>query len=102
LYSKGGGKNGKHSAISEHHNISACSYIDVQVYEHSHARTFSAYPQATSSLHTYQFLCRLGVPPTVNPSGLELTVDDAPGQMFRDLNANLKRLYDAVSASRSR
>ncbi|KAJ7101504.1 hypothetical protein B0H15DRAFT_742248, partial [Mycena belliarum] len=50
LYCKGGGKNGKHGAVTEHHNISAFSYIGVQVFELAHARQFRAIPQATSFL----------------------------------------------------
>ncbi|KAJ7727810.1 hypothetical protein DFH07DRAFT_699573, partial [Mycena maculata] len=55
LYSKGGGKNGKHGAVPEHHNISALLHIDVQIFELVFARQFRAIPQATSALQTYQF-----------------------------------------------
>ncbi|KAJ6459148.1 hypothetical protein C8R47DRAFT_948060, partial [Mycena vitilis] len=55
LYCKGGGKNGKHGAVTEHHNISAFSHIGVKVFELAHGRQFRAYPTATSFLHTHQF-----------------------------------------------
>ncbi|KAJ7783922.1 hypothetical protein DFH07DRAFT_764292 [Mycena maculata] len=108
LYSKGGGKNGKHGAVSEHHNISAFSHIGVQVFELVFARQFRTIPQAASILQTYQFrllppftfLCRLTSKPTVTPVGLELTVDDAG--LFKDLSLQIKCLNDAVKKSRSR
>ena len=34
IYSKTGGKNGKHAAVTEASNISATSYLVVQVFEH--------------------------------------------------------------------
>ncbi|KAJ7175483.1 hypothetical protein C8R46DRAFT_1174476 [Mycena filopes] len=81
LYSKGGGKAGKHGDVAQHHNISAFSFINVKVFELSHARNFRAYPTATSYLDTYQFrqlppfnfICRLSEAPTVNPAGIELS-----------------------------
>ncbi|KAJ6603305.1 hypothetical protein DFH09DRAFT_858257, partial [Mycena vulgaris] len=50
LYCKGGGKNGKHGAVTDHHNISAFSHIGTQVYQLLHARQFRAVPQATACL----------------------------------------------------
>ncbi|KAJ7851297.1 hypothetical protein B0H14DRAFT_3662242, partial [Mycena olivaceomarginata] len=108
LYCKGGGKNGKHGAITDQHNISALSYINVQVFELSHARTFCAYPKATSFLQTYQFrqvppftfLCRLSGMPTSNATGLELTPEDA--KLFRELNSAIGCFDRAVKMSRSR
>ncbi|KAJ6548850.1 hypothetical protein B0H19DRAFT_1074654 [Mycena capillaripes] len=108
LYSKGGGKNGKHGAIPEHSNISAFSYINVQVYELAHARTFRAYPKATSRLQTYQFrqlppftfLCRMSGTPAVNPTGIELTHEDA--NLFKELNSAIACFDAAVKLSRSR
>ncbi|KAF7335860.1 hypothetical protein MSAN_02332500 [Mycena sanguinolenta] len=98
LYSKGGGKNGKHSAVTDHDNISAFSYIGVQVFELAHARNFRAFPTATSFLHTYQylqlppfqFLCRLSGKPAVHASGLELTSGDA--KLFKELSSAIRAL----------
>ncbi|KAJ7849510.1 hypothetical protein B0H14DRAFT_3668205 [Mycena olivaceomarginata] len=108
LYSKGGGKNGKHGAVTEHYNISALSYINVQVYELAHARTFRAYPKATSLLQTFQFrqlppftfLCRLSGTPIVNHMGIELTHEDA--NLFKELNSAIACFDTAVKLSRSR
>ncbi|KAJ7110581.1 hypothetical protein C8R44DRAFT_934286 [Mycena epipterygia] len=108
LYTKGGGKNGKHGAVTQHHNISAFSYIGVQVFELAHARQFRAITQATSFLHTHQFrqlppftfLCRLTGKPVVNAVGLELSPDDA--NLFKDLNSGLNSINAAVKLSKSR
>ncbi|KAJ7659816.1 hypothetical protein DFH06DRAFT_1326841 [Mycena polygramma] len=108
LYCKGGGKNGKHAAVNEHHNVSAFSHMGVQVFELAHARQFRAYPQATSFLQTYQFrriapftfLSRLSASPRTNPTGLELTPEDA--NLFKDLTSVIGRLDAAVKLSRSR
>jgi hypothetical protein len=40
IYSKTGGKNGKHAAITDASNISAVSYLAVQVFEHMHGCLF--------------------------------------------------------------
>ncbi|KAJ7903001.1 hypothetical protein B0H13DRAFT_2335353 [Mycena leptocephala] len=108
LCCKGGGKNGKHGAVTDHYNISAFSHLGVQVFELAHARQFRAYPQATSLLHTYQFrqlqpfafLCRLSHAPSVNPSGIELTVEEA--SLFKDLSSAIGCFGAAVKLSRSR
>ncbi|KAJ7488491.1 hypothetical protein B0H11DRAFT_1686209, partial [Mycena galericulata] len=105
---KGGGKNGKHGAVTEHHNISAFSYIGVQVFELVHARQFRAIPRATSLLQTHQFrllppftfLCCLEGTPIATPTGLELTINDAA--LFKDLKAGIKCFDTAVKKSRSR
>ena len=56
LYSKTGGKNGKHSSVSESSNISAISYMAVQVFEHMYARQFRSVPAAMAIFQTRQFL----------------------------------------------
>ncbi|KAJ7691884.1 hypothetical protein B0H17DRAFT_1133424 [Mycena rosella] len=108
LYCKGGGKNGKHGTAMQHHNISAFSSINVQVFELTHARHFHVVPQATAFLHTYQycqlppftFLSHLAGNPTMNAVGLELTPEDA--SLFKDLNSVVSHLNAAVKASQKR
>ncbi|KAF8167513.1 hypothetical protein B0H34DRAFT_854442 [Crassisporium funariophilum] len=56
LYSKTGGKNGKHSWINESSTIAAISYMAVQVFEHMHAQQFRSVPAATAIFQTRQFL----------------------------------------------
>ncbi|KAF8231174.1 hypothetical protein L208DRAFT_1067273, partial [Tricholoma matsutake] len=48
LYSKTGCKNGKHAAVTDASNISAISYIPVQVFEHMHGHQFQEHPDATA------------------------------------------------------
>ncbi|KAF9076320.1 hypothetical protein BDP27DRAFT_1534327 [Rhodocollybia butyracea] len=56
MYSKGGGKHGKHAAVTTSVIISALSYIVVQLYEHSHTGQFrSTAPTLTSTFHTHAF-----------------------------------------------
>ncbi|KIL60987.1 hypothetical protein M378DRAFT_61343, partial [Amanita muscaria Koide BX008] len=50
LYSRSGGKNGKHCSIAESSNISAVSYCAVQLFEYTHGRQFHHTPIATSRL----------------------------------------------------
>ncbi|KIL57165.1 hypothetical protein M378DRAFT_45255, partial [Amanita muscaria Koide BX008] len=50
LYSRSGGKNGKHGSITESSNISAVSYCVVQLFEYTHGRHFHHTPIATSRL----------------------------------------------------
>ncbi|KAJ6632173.1 hypothetical protein B0H10DRAFT_2206574 [Mycena sp. CBHHK59/15] len=108
MYSKGGGKYGKHGAISEHHNISAISNLGVQLFEFVHARQFRHVPEATSRFQTkhyhilppFTFLCRLHGTFTVNASGVELSVEDKV--LFTDLHNGISRFNTAVKASRSR
>ena len=56
LYSKTGGKNGKHSSVSESSNVAAISYMAVQVFEHMYAQQFRSVPAATAMFQTHQFL----------------------------------------------
>ncbi|KAF8225197.1 hypothetical protein L208DRAFT_1075454, partial [Tricholoma matsutake] len=48
IYSKTGGKNGKHAAITDTSNISAISYLGVQVFKHMHGCLFQDHPDATA------------------------------------------------------
>ncbi|KAK6984121.1 hypothetical protein R3P38DRAFT_2472408, partial [Favolaschia claudopus] len=85
MYSKGGGKYGKHEPVTESSNISALSKISVQVYEHGHGAQFRAIPTATAVVQTkqfahiqpYQFICLLSGSPKTIPSGVELRLEDA-------------------------
>ncbi|KAF8225333.1 hypothetical protein L208DRAFT_1050423, partial [Tricholoma matsutake] len=48
IYSKTGGKNRKHAGITDASNISAVSYLAVQVFEHMHGHIFCDHPDATA------------------------------------------------------
>ncbi|KAJ3851252.1 hypothetical protein EV368DRAFT_74705 [Lentinula lateritia] len=73
MYSKGGGKHGKHAAISTSTSITSLSYIAVQLYEHSHSGQFrQTAPKLTSLFHTHAF--------ALLPSHKFLTVLSKPAQ----------------------
>ena len=57
IYSKTGGRNGKHAAITDASNISAISYpgLGVQVFKHTYGCLFRDRPDATATFHTKQF-----------------------------------------------
>ncbi|EDR02852.1 uncharacterized protein LACBIDRAFT_307999 [Laccaria bicolor S238N-H82] len=50
MYSKTGGKNRKHSAITESSTIPAVSYLGVQLFQYRMARQFRSVPDATAIL----------------------------------------------------
>ncbi|KAJ6610874.1 hypothetical protein B0H10DRAFT_2193181 [Mycena sp. CBHHK59/15] len=108
MYSKGGGKHGKHNNIDEHTNLSGLSYIGAQVYDPFLGSQFRAHTAATARLYTKQFrllppftfLCRLLATPKKTEVGLELASADMA--LFRDLNKDIKSFDTAVKSSRSR
>jgi hypothetical protein len=56
LYSKGGGTHGKHGSVAEVSNISAASYIAIQLFEwHTFTGQFRAISEATALLGTRHF-----------------------------------------------
>lgn len=107
LYSKTGGKQGKHESISDSSNISAVSNIAVQIFEHMHARQFHSIPEATSILQTKQFallssisfLCLLSSTPNTTAVGIELAQEDA--ERFKTLLAG-QATFKAMRLSRKR
>jgi len=56
LYSKGGGKNGKHTAVPQVSNVVAISYAGVQVFQQMHHRHFRPVTSVTAAFGTKQFL----------------------------------------------
>jgi hypothetical protein len=91
IYSKTGGKNGKHTAVTDASNISVVSYLAIQVFEHMHGCQFWEHPDATANFQTkqftilssYAFLSLLSSTPKTVPTGLELALKDA--EQFRQL-----------------
>jgi uncharacterized membrane protein len=108
LYSKTGGKQGKHESISDSSNICAVSNIAVQIFEYVHARQFRSIPEATSILQTKQFallgsisfLCLLSSTPVVTAIGMELTQEDT--EHFKILYAAESNFKEAMCLSRKR
>ncbi|KAF8801615.1 hypothetical protein BYT27DRAFT_7261749 [Phlegmacium glaucopus] len=56
MYSKTGGKNGKHSSITESSSIAAVLYLAVQLFQYCLARQFRSVPDTTAIFQTKQFL----------------------------------------------
>jgi len=81
LYLKGGGKNGKHAAVSSISNVVAISYVGVQVFQQMHRHIFRPVTSATVSFGTkhYRFcrqtslLCRLSALPHAKNNNIENT-----------------------------
>jgi hypothetical protein len=110
MYSKTGGKNGKHAAVTDSSAISAISYLGLQVFEKYHGDHFSAHPQATLALNTtmYAFLSPihfLTVIPhaaiTCQTDGGILLNEDYLGY-FRALKSQENRLLSSIQAFKAR
>ena len=110
IYSKTGGKNGKHAAVTDASNISATSYLGVQVFEYMHGRLFRDHPDATATFQTKQFalltsnafLCLLSSPPKAIPlaTGLELAQKDA--EIFMNMLSRENKFMDAMQSFHKR
>ena len=91
LMTKSGGKNGKHAAATDASNISAVSYLAMQVFKHMHGPLFQDHPDATAIFHTKQFalltsnafVCLLTSIPKTIPTGLELAQKES--EWFKQL-----------------
>jgi len=103
LYSKSGGKGGKHNGVTDSSNITALSHIGVQVFEHSHFRWFTQIPSETARLHTRQFallfpmcllLCLQSPVETNGTKAVEISHNDF--LEFKDLSGGLKRVREAL------
>ena len=56
MYSKTGGKNGKHSAIMESSSIAAVSYLSVQLFRYHIALQFHSVSDVTAIFQTKRFV----------------------------------------------
>ncbi|KAJ7197398.1 hypothetical protein GGX14DRAFT_374942, partial [Mycena pura] len=101
LYSKTGGKNGKHAAVTSASKIAAISYIGAQIFEPvAQARTFSKMSDRTSPqqvlpfgfIPSHAFLSIIDEAPTAGhgPIGslMHVVVDDAVYALYRTLSAS--------------
>ncbi|GLB37771.1 hypothetical protein LshimejAT787_0408220 [Lyophyllum shimeji] len=108
VYSKTGGKNGKHASVTDSSMISAVSYVGLQVFEFAYAREFRAIPEMTASLQTKQFvllpsicfLYLLGSKISLTAMGLELDADDMA--RFRELEKGAEKLKEAMKLFKKR
>jgi hypothetical protein len=108
MYAKRGGKNGKHEAITESSNISAVSYMPVQLFEHMYDGQFRFITEATSIFQTKHymllppaaFLCLLSKELQVNHTGLGITAEDTA--LFSELQAEQPKFTAAMKLFRER
>ncbi|KAJ6620818.1 hypothetical protein B0H10DRAFT_2432733 [Mycena sp. CBHHK59/15] len=108
MQSKGGGKHGKHEAVTDSSNVSALSKISVQVFEHLHGPQFRSIPTATALLQTKQFghiapinfLCLLSAVPKFSSAALELAPEDS--DRFKTLSRGLSQFNTAMTLFRKR
>ncbi|KAI1783947.1 hypothetical protein LXA43DRAFT_902571 [Ganoderma leucocontextum] len=109
VYSKGGGKNGKHAWVPSVDTIGATSYIPTQVYNHTFARTFTAAKRDAISrgrrktyalVDSNTFLCLTHNPPKAVNGNLELSAQDI--QLYRNLVEALPSIREAVKKLRAR
>ncbi|KAJ6538761.1 hypothetical protein B0H10DRAFT_2245563 [Mycena sp. CBHHK59/15] len=106
MHSKGGGKYGKHEAVTDSSNISALSKISVQIFENFHGAQFRSIPTSTAILQSKQFahiapidfLCLLSSVPKLVPTGLELTPEDS--EHFKKLSAGFPTFIEAMKLFR--
>jgi hypothetical protein len=103
IYAKTGGKNGRHSDVTDSSNIMAISYIAAQVFEHQLGTQFRAMPHSQplsvlrfDHLPQSAFLCALKHAPEVSPTGLKISSDD--WKLFKEIKDNGKKVVQALKA----
>jgi hypothetical protein len=110
VYSKGGGKGGKHGWVASVPSITAASNIVIQVYQHQGfggkffdtPMSMHAFPQ----LHCFDiipssaFLCVLHAAPSTVERGLQISAHDY--EIFKDLNSKREKIATAMKAFKKR
>ncbi|KAH7904198.1 hypothetical protein BJ138DRAFT_1240158 [Hygrophoropsis aurantiaca] len=108
LYTKGAGKNGKHSAVLQVDTITAISYVGVQLFQQLFRQQFRAIPEATALFQCHQFahlpsmafLCVLVQSLKITPTGFDLNATDLT--LFETLKSASAKLTNVVKISRRR
>jgi hypothetical protein len=109
IYSKSGGKNGKHSSIVKSSNISAVSYFVLQVFEQMVSQQFRSIPEKLQSLQSKKFtllpssafLCILDTAPrSAIETGLRIGIPDHI--RFNVLTKQISKILIVMKALRSR
>ena len=103
IYSKSGGKAGKHSWVSDSSNVAAVSNIPVQLFDHILGVQFRAIPGG-QTLHVKRFcllpssafLCTLDAAPSETDNGLKISPQD--GMLFRTLKDSSTSIQKAVAS----
>ena len=102
LYSKGGGKNGKHAAVPDVANVASVSYAGFQVFQRMYRQLFQPITSATITFSTNQYcllpstsiLCRLSATPQARNNNIELHSDDL--RIYNTLEESLGTLEAAM------
>ncbi|KAF8227362.1 hypothetical protein L208DRAFT_1071559, partial [Tricholoma matsutake] len=106
---KTGGKNGKHSSITKSSNISAVSYLVLQVFKHMLGQQFWSIPEKLQSLQckkftllpSIAFLCTLdSAPRSTIETGLRIGTLDYT--RFSMLTKQISKILTVLKALRSR
>ena len=111
MYSKTGGKNGKHADITESSSISAVSYMALEIFRFNVGRQFHPVSDATSRFHTVQFallpstsfLCLVDSKPKFKTPQLEpVELLPADFERFRSLKNGADKLQSAMKLFKKR
>lgn len=97
-------------AITDSLNISAVSYVGVQVFEHMYSGLFRVIPKATALFFTKRFallqpisfLCLLSSSPDTVTNSSHLELARADFMLFQMLQAHRTRLESAMTLLRKR
>ncbi|KDQ52274.1 hypothetical protein JAAARDRAFT_139109 [Jaapia argillacea MUCL 33604] len=108
IYSKSGGKNGKHCWVSDASMITAVSYLAVQTFEKANGRTFREIPQALRNMRACKFallpstlfLCALDTMPHRVAQSIQLSQQDYA--RLKLLEAGLSEIQAAIKSLTSR
>ncbi|PPR00996.1 hypothetical protein CVT24_000570 [Panaeolus cyanescens] len=110
LYSKAGGRNGAHAAITDSSSIAAVSYIGMQIFEHRQGGHFSSRTNTTALLntnhfafiHPFQFLILIPSTSVARQSNNMIVLNEEQFRHFKALEPQVKRLAVAQKSFRSR
>src|ERR1700683_3122207 len=102
LYSKGGGKNGKHAAVPNVANVASVSYAGFQVFQRMHCQLFRPITSATVAFSTNQYLlmpstsilCRLSAIPQARNNDIEIHSEDL--RIYNTLDESSRQLEAAM------
>ena len=113
MYAKSGGKNGKHNNVTDRSNLSALSYLSVQIFEYQHTdngslifskneteRTALLQVSEFAHIYSYQFLLLVTVPSDSD----KIILVGADGGYFHQLSEQhaLQALGSAMKEFRKR
>jgi hypothetical protein len=110
IYTKSGGKNGKHCWVGEAASITAVSYTPIRLFEYIISRHFRAVPQAMNTLQISQFallpsasfLCVLDETPTTLMGSRNLRISLADGNRYDKLTDKVQNIILALKNMNSK